>query len=78
MFKSKRRKELEKKEDELYRLKQNIQELKRWCAADSGEIAFAMLHLEKPRQSVSCFRDLLRQGKYTFDAYRKRNKGTYD
>ena len=72
MFKSKRRKELEAKEDELYRLKMEIQNLKHWCAADSGEIAFAMLHLEKPISGVHVFRDLLRQGKYTFDEYRKR------
>lgn len=71
MFKSKRRKELEANEDELYRLKTEIQNLKHWCAEDSGEIAFAMLHLEKPRHSTSGFRDLLRQGKYTFDEYRK-------
>ena len=71
MFKTKRRKELERKEAELYRLKQEIQNLKHWCAADSGEIAFAMLHLEKRMYSTSVFRDLLRQGRYTFDEYRK-------
>lgn len=71
MFKSKRRKELEEKETELYRLRQNIQDMKHWCAADSGEIAFAMMHLDKPKQSLSCFRDELRKGLYTFEAYRK-------
>lgn len=71
MFKTKRRKELEAKEDELYRLKSAIADLKHWCAADSGEIAFAMLHLENPKYSIDGFRGLLRQGKYTFDEYRK-------
>ena len=71
MFKTKRRKELEAKERELHFLKMEIRDLKTWCAEDSGEIAFAMLHLENRQKSVSCFRDLLRQGKYTFDEYRK-------
>lgn len=70
MFKSKRRKELEAKEDELYRLKRAIQDLKHWCAEDSGEIAFAMLHLEKPRTDINGFREKLRRGEYTFENYR--------
>jgi hypothetical protein len=72
MFKTKRRKELERKEDELWRLKFEIMELKNWCAADSGEIGFAMLQLENPyNQSVSQFRDKLRKGEYTFDEFKK-------
>ncbi len=71
MFKTKRIKELEAKERELYILKMEIQDLKTWCAEDSGEIAFAMLHLENKKTSISGFRDLLRKGKYTFDEYRK-------
>lgn len=72
MFKSKRRKELERKENELYRLKMEIEQLKHWCAEDSGEIAFAMLHLESLNdyhQSISSFRDDLRQGLHTFSNY---------
>jgi hypothetical protein len=72
MFKTRRRKQLERKEDELWRLKHEIRELKAWCAADSGEIAFAMLQLENPySQSVSQFRDGLRKGKYTFEEFKK-------
>lgn len=71
LLKSKRRKELETKEEELHRLRLEIQELKHWCAADSGEIAFAMLHLEKPKLSVWQFRKALREGKYTFAEYKK-------
>lgn len=71
LFKSKRRKELEKKEAELQKLKLEIQELKHWCAEDSGEIAFAMLHLENRCQQVDEFRKKLREGKFTFDNYKK-------
>ncbi len=71
MIKTKRRKELEEKEKELHFLKKNIQELKHWCAADSGEIAFAMMHLEKQAFNIVDFREQLRSGKYTFDEYVK-------
>ncbi len=71
MFKTKRRKELEDKESELYALKSAISDLKYWCAADSGEIAFAMMHLENPKTDVSGFREKLRRGEYTFDEYRR-------
>lgn len=72
MFKNKRRKELERAERELYILKQEIKTIEDWCAADSGEIAFAMLHLKsitEPHVSVSVFRDNLRKGQYTFNNY---------
>jgi hypothetical protein len=72
MFKTKRRKELERKEMELWQLKIEIAEVKNWCAADSGEIGFAMLHLESPfKLSISQFRDGLRKGKYTFAEFKK-------
>lgn len=74
IFKSKRRKELEAKENELRSLKLEIDQMKHWCAADSPEIGFAMLHLEniktKP-QTVDHFRNKLRNGKYTFYNYKK-------
>ncbi len=70
MWKTKRRLELERKEEELIVLKARIQEMKHWCAADSGEIAFAMLQLENTRIDISCFRDKLRKGEYTFANYK--------
>ena len=70
MFKSKRRKELERKEDELYILKSQIAEVRHWCAHDSPEIAFAMIHLQSPKESVSGFRDKLRRGEFTFEKYK--------
>lgn len=75
MFKTKRRKELEAKENELYILKSKIQELRQWCAENSGEIAFAALWLEgKTRHnSVSVFRDDLRKGLFTFGNYKEVN-----
>ena len=75
MFKTKRRKELERKENELFTLKMEIQEMKQWCAEDSGEIAFAMLHLESlsgSHKGISAFRDGLRKGLYTFNEYKSK------
>lgn len=75
MFKTKRRKELERKEDELYLLKQSINEMRVWCAADSGEIAYAMLYLQNENRSwIETFRGRLRQGLYTFENYRKEER----
>lgn len=45
MFKSKRSLELEKAEDELYLLKNEIRQMMYWCAEDSPEIGFAMRRL---------------------------------
>lgn len=70
MFKSKRRKELERKEDELYILKAQISDMRHWCAFDSPEIGFAMVHLQAPKNSVSGFRDKLRSGEFTFENYK--------
>ena len=70
MFKTKRRKELERKEDELYILKAQISDMRHWCAFDSPEIGFAMVHLQEPKLSVSCFRDKLRAGQFTFTNYK--------
>ena len=66
-------KELEIKEDELYYLKIQIQELKQWCSYDSPEIGFAMLHLERQKNSVSGFRDKLRRGEFTFTNFKPQN-----
>ena len=74
MFKSKRRKELERKERELNILKLAIDELKVWCAADSPEIGFAMLHLEKlgtHPEGVDSFRRKLRSGQFTFEKFKE-------
>ena len=73
MFKTKRRKELERKEDELFALKSEIQDLKHWCAFDSPEIGFAMLHLQNRRNSTSGFRDRLRKGEFTFTNFKPQN-----
>lgn len=73
MFKSKRRKELEDKEEELFHLKAQIDEIKHWCAYDSPEIGFAMLRLQKKTRhySTSDFRDDLREGLFTFENYKE-------
>lgn len=71
MFKSKRRHDLEHKEEELRRLKLQIHELMYWCSADSPEIGFAMLHLQGKRNDTSVFRDKLRKGLFTFEAFKK-------
>lgn len=71
MFKTKRRKKLEGKEEELRMLKLRISELKDWCAFDSPEIGFAMLQLEHRQCDVSRFRERLRNGEYTFDSFKK-------
>ena len=74
MFKTKRRKELEAKENELYILKSKIQELRQWCAENSGEIAFAALWLEGGTKyvGISHFREGLRKGEFTFEEYKDR------
>tara|TARA_R110000851_G_scaffold13719_1_gene46824 strand:- start:201 stop:431 length:231 start_codon:yes stop_codon:yes gene_type:complete len=73
MFRSKRRKELENKEEELWLLKLKIEETGHWCAYDSPDVGFAMEFLmDRPRQSVSSFRDKLRKGEFTFDNYKER------
>jgi hypothetical protein len=74
MFKSKRRLELEKAEDELYTLKNEIREIMYWCAADSPEIGFAMRRLlgeDEYRDGISYWRDKLRKGKFTWEEYVK-------
>lgn len=73
MFKSKRRKELEDKEKELFQLKTEIAEIKCWCAYDSPEIGFAMLRLQGKTKciGVSHFRDDLRKGLFTFYNYKE-------
>jgi hypothetical protein len=74
VFKSKTRKKLEVKDDQLFRLKLEIDQLKKWCAYDSPEIGYAMMHLknlvDKP-QCISSFREKLRKGKYTWDNFKK-------
>ena len=80
MFKTKRRRTLEQKELELYHLKQQIIQMRHWCAYDSPEIAFAMLRLESMYdekspvryEDIGTFRDNLRKGLYTFQNYSKR------
>lgn len=73
MFKTKRRKELEDKEDELYILKSQIDEIQQWCSYDSPEIGFAMLRLKGETNNISTshFREDLRKGIFTFEEYRK-------
>lgn len=70
MFKTKRRKELERKEIEYERLKQKIMETKHWCVAVSPEIGFAMRYLEERKFNIDEFRDKLIDGKYTYEHYR--------
>lgn len=73
IFKSKRRKELEAKERELFVLKMKIDELKHWCAADSPEIGFCMLHLQSMNhypESIDRFRSKLRGGLFTFKGFK--------
>ncbi len=72
MFKSKRRKELEKKEEELYRLKHRINEMKYWCSADAPVIGFSMVWLETRQIDISRFREELRNGDYTFDKFKEK------
>ncbi len=70
MFKSKRRLELEKAEDELHLLKNEIRDMMYWCAADSPEIGFAMQRLLSNRESISSWRERLRKGEFKhFDNY---------
>ena len=72
MFKSKRRLELEKAEDELFILKNEIREMMYWCAADSPEIGFAMRRLlreENPRTDIYSWREKLRKGEFTWQEY---------
>lgn len=71
MFKTKRRKELEAKEEELALLKTALIEMGQWCASDSSEIAFAVDYVLNRRVGISGFRDKLRRGFYTFDNYKK-------
>ena len=71
---SERKSELLQAERELQYLKQEIRLLKDWCAADSPAIGFAMLHLERdkntPNDSVDVFRDKLRTGLFTFSNFK--------
>ncbi len=71
MFKTKRRKELERKKDELRHLKRKIDDMLQWCAADSPEIGFASLYLQSTNANISGFRDLLRKGEYTKENFRE-------
>ncbi len=74
MFKSKRRLELEKAEDELHILKNEIRDMMYWCAADSPEIGFAMRRLlgeDTHWEGLSFWRDKLRSGKFTWEEYVK-------
>ena len=72
MFKTKRRKELELKEDELWHLKRKIDEMMHWCATDSPEIGFAALYLRSTDVGISGFRQELRKGEYTKENFRER------
>jgi hypothetical protein len=77
MFKSNRRKQLEAKERELFILKQKIDEVKYWCAADSPEIGFAMIYLQtvnKMPESINTFRSRLRGGLFTFEGFKLSQK----
>ena len=72
MFKSKRRLELEKAEDELNLLKNEIREMMYWCAADSPEIGFAMRRLlgeDDFPVDISSWREKLRKGEFTWQEY---------
>lgn len=74
MIKTKRRKELERKEAELFSLKSEIEQIKNWCAYDSPSVAFAMLRLQNlsnPHPTISAYRDVLRNGHHTFELYMK-------
>lgn len=71
MFKTKRRKELEKKEWELRKLELRINDLKYWCAEECPEISFAMIYLEEDVANISEFREELRSGKLTIKELRK-------
>ncbi|MEY8205003.1 MAG: hypothetical protein RPR40_07985 [Bermanella sp.] len=72
MLKSKRRKELEKKEHQLLKLELEINELKNWCAAESPDIGFAMLHLQCKKTDTSGFRERMRRGEFTFQNFKKK------
>ena len=72
MFKTKRRKELEAAEKELYILKSEIREMMCWCANDSPEIGFAMKKLlrEDPYPTdIHTWREKLRNKEFTWDNY---------
>lgn len=72
MFKTSRRKELERKEAELHHLKSEIEQIKNWCAHDSPSVGFAMLrlqNLQQPHTSISAYREALRTGQHTFELY---------
>lgn len=70
MFKTKRTKELEACERELYFLKMEIRQIATWCAADSPEIGFAMQRLLSGRESIYSWRERLRAGEFKhFDNY---------
>ncbi len=72
MFKTKRTKELEACERELYFLKMEISAIATWCAADSPEIGFAMRRLlgeDIHEVDISLWRDKLRKGEFTWQEY---------
>lgn len=70
MFKTKRTKDLEACERELYILKMEIRQIADWCAADSPEIGFAMQRLIHNTEGISAWRDKLRAGEFShFDNY---------
>lgn len=70
MFKTKRTKELEACERELYILKMEIRQIADWCAADSPEIGFAMQRLMHNTECISAWRDKLRAGEFScFENY---------
>lgn len=66
MFKTKRTKELEACEQELYILKMEIRQIANWCAADSPEIGFAMQRLLCNTESISSWRNKLRAGEFKY------------
>lgn len=71
MFKTKRTKELEACERELYILKMEIRQIADWCAADSPEIGFAMQRLMHNTEGISAWRDKLRAGEFScFENYK--------
>ena len=66
-------KKLTKVEGDKFWLESEIEQLKHWCAYDSPEIGFAMLHLQNPKNDVSGFRDKLRNGEFTFTNFKPRS-----
>lgn len=60
---------LKKDSRDLWWLECLIDQQRHWCAYDSPEIGFAMLELKKRGNDISGFREKLRRGEMTFDAF---------